>query len=108
MVKQKGLCTEYDYPYKGKDEKCTASGCHGNDRLDQISSYQDVSPSESSLQAAVSQQPVSIAVEADKDIFHHYPSGVVSGDCGTKLDHGVLVVGYGSDLDSGKDFWKVK
>merc|ERR1712039_810566 len=61
---------------------------------------------EDALKAAVSKQPVSVAIEADKSAFQLYRSGVLdSSSCGTKLDHGVLVVGYGTD---GKDYWKVK
>jgi C1A family cysteine protease len=58
------------------------------------------------LRAAVAQQPVSVAIEADHMSFQLYKKGVYSGLCGTKLDHGVLAVGYGS-LD-GKNYWKVK
>merc|ERR1711957_507693 len=36
----------------------------------------------------------------------HYSTGVFSGTCGTSLDHGVLVVGYGTDGSS--EYWKVK
>merc|ERR1711959_228403 len=43
----------------------------------------------------------------DKSAFQLYKSGILdSAACGTQLDHGVLVVGYGTD--SGKDYWKVK
>lgn len=35
-----------------------------------------------------------------------YNSGVLTGNCGTDLDHGVLAVGFGST--DGKDYWKVK
>merc|ERR1711907_67699 len=61
---------------------------------------------ETSLKAAVSKQPVSVAIEADKSAFQLYKGGVLDNSaCGTQLDHGVLVVGYGTD---GKDYWKVK
>jgi len=62
---------------------------------------------EEALKAAVAKQPVSVAIEADKMAFQLYKGGVLDSDkCGTSLDHGVLVVGYGSD--DGADYWKVK
>jgi len=40
-------------------------------------------------------------------VFQSYKSGVLTGMCGSTLDHGVLVVGYGTDAKGG-DYWKVK
>jgi len=65
------------------------------------------SKDENALQKAVAKQPVSVAIEADQSVFQLYKSGVLtSKKCGTELDHGVLVVGYGSS--AGKKYWKVK
>jgi C1A family cysteine protease len=58
--------------------------------------------------SAVTQQPVSIAIQANQIAFQSYKSGVLTGRCGERLDHGVLLVGYGTDSDSGLDYWKVK
>merc|ERR1712194_51905 len=72
-----------------------------------LSSYKDVtSGSEAALMVAINQQPVSIAIEADQSHFQFYNSGVMSAKCGDKLDHGVLLVGYGTD--AGDDYWIVK
>lgn len=63
--------------------------------------------SELSLEAAVAQQPVSVAIEADTAVFQHYTGGILTNDaCGSQLDHGVLAVGYG--VDQGQKYWKVK
>jgi C1A family cysteine protease len=59
------------------------------------------------LKAAVAQQPVAVAIEADTRYFQSYSSGVLtSSSCGTNLDHGVLIVGYGTE--NGQDYWLVK
>ena len=49
---------------------------------------------------------MSVAIEADQSSFQLYKSGVFSGKCGAKLDHGVLAVGYGSE--DGQDYYLVK
>ena len=59
---------------------------------------------------AVANQPVSVAIEADERDFQLYAGGVFDSPCGTALDHGVLVVGYGHEKDSNgttKPYWKV-
>jgi len=107
----KGLCTEDDYKYTGTDDKCKTS-CTVVDGTT-VTSFTDVSTvpqqtpcSEATMEKAVAQQPVSVAIEADQQAFQFYSSGVMTGTCGVALDHGVLVVGYGTD--SGTDYWKIK
>lgn len=70
-----------------------------------ITGYKDV-PDEAALLSAVQAQPVSAYIEADQYSFQAYTSGVLTGSCGTNVDHAVLVVGFGTD--SGVDYWKVK
>jgi len=50
---------------------------------------------------------VSVAIEADKAVFQMYQGGIISStSCGTRLDHGVLVVGYGTE--GTQDYWLLK
>ena len=104
-----GLCTEKDYPYVSgtiqKSESCQKS-CSNVKNSKVISFVNVITKSDDEIMKALSLQPVSIAIEADKKEFQLYKSGVFTGKCGTELDHGVLVVGYGS-LD-GSDYYLVK
>uniref|UniRef100_A0A1I8FI05 Pept_C1 domain-containing protein n=1 Tax=Macrostomum lignano TaxID=282301 RepID=A0A1I8FI05_9PLAT len=65
--------------------------------------------SEDKLKEAVANVgPVSVAIDASHPSFQHYQSGVYNEPaCNSQqLDHGVLVVGYGTL--SGSDYWLVK
>jgi C1A family cysteine protease len=110
VEKNGGLCTEGDYPYVSGTTKtggdCQTS-CTKNTKVTP-SKFSDVTPnSASALMSALSQQPVSIAIEADQEAFQLYKTGVFTATCGSNIDHGVLAVGYGTYTD-GTDYWKVK
>jgi hypothetical protein len=96
-----------DYAYWG----VLPSFCNhlkANDRtVVDITGFEDVPANdEASLARAVAAQPVSIAV-AVTPALQFYSSGVFDGQCGTALNHGVLLVGYGEEEEGGK-FWKIK
>jgi len=93
-IKTHPLANESDYPYTGRDGTCSYTSGTG-----QVSSYTDVTPnSPDQLRAALNQQPVSVAIEADSFVFQLYSSGVItSSGCGQQLDHGVTAVGYGTE-----------
>lgn len=103
FVIENGQCTLSSYPYTAKDGSCQKCS-----PVAHISSCSDVKPNDQiSLKAAVAQQPVSVAIEADTRYFQSYSGGILtSTSCGTNLDHGVLVVGYGTE--NGQDYWLVK
>jgi C1A family cysteine protease len=61
------------------------------------------------LMAAVAQYgPISIGIDAESGDFQSYSGGVYSASCGNQLDHGVLLVGYGTDPDTKEDYWLIK
>lgn len=98
-----GMCSETDYPYTAAGGSCSKCGL-----VVTVKGCQDVqSKNQIDLKEAVAKGPVSIAIEADTRIFQSYSSGVITGSsCGTNLDHGVLIVGYG--VENGIKYWLVK
>jgi C1A family cysteine protease len=103
FVIEHGQCSLSSYPYTAKDGTCKTCSAVAH-----ISSCSDVRPNDQvSLKGAVAQQPVSVAISADSRIFQSYSGGVItSTSCYTTLNHGVLVVGYGTE--NGVDYWEVK
>jgi KDEL-tailed cysteine endopeptidase len=99
-----GLCTESAYPYTASGSVCK-SGCAS---AVSVKSCSDVpANNQVALKSAVALGPVSIAIEADTRTFQLYSGGVITGSaCGTNLDHGVLIVGYGEE--NGIKYWLVK
>jgi len=93
-IKTHPLANESDYPYTAQDGTCSYSSGTGS-----VSAYTDVTPnSPDQLRAALNQQPVSVAIEADSYVFQLYSTGVItSSGCGQQLDHGVTAVGYGTE-----------
>lgn len=81
-----GLCSEDDYPYEAKQ----GAVCNPNSCVDvpgsQVSAFYDVPPSDpDALMAALSMQPISIAIQADQFAFQFYKTGVLTDDaCGSR------------------------
>ena len=105
-VIEHGQCSLASYPYvSGSGQAGTCKSCSP---VAHLYSCADVKPNDQlSLKAAVAQQPVAIAIEADTKYFQSYSGGILtSSSCGTSLDHGVLVVGYGEE--NGIKYFTVK
>ncbi|XP_037578751.1 procathepsin L [Dermacentor silvarum] len=103
----KGIDTEMIYPYNGTDGVChfVKSGVGATD-----SGFVDIPEGkEDKLKKAVATVgPVSVAIDASHQSFQFYSEGIYDEpECSSEqLDHGVLVVGYGTK--DGQDYWLVK
>jgi len=108
-----GIDTEDSYAYKGTDGKCAYSSANVGAK---ISNWTDVTVGdETALADAVANHGVvSIALDASRQ-WQTYSGGILSPrkilGCSSdpnKADHGVAIVGYGTDSDSGKDYWIIR
>jgi C1A family cysteine protease len=103
LMKAGGSIATSDYPYTARDGQCKAAG---KTIASTIKNHKELQSDENALGRALKDGPVSVAIEADQSIFQFYKSGVLDGNCGKNLDHGVLAVGYGADSSNG--YWIVK
>ena len=105
IIGNKGITSETNYPYNAKDGICNT--IKEKNVAATISSYTNVAHrNPNALQNAVAQQPVSIGVDASDAQWQLYKSGTITKNCGTSLDHAVLIVGY--DCTGSPAYWIVK
>jgi len=104
-ARDNGLCTARSYMYhaaQGSCQKCSPVIPPGGVRGAMLVRAGD----ENAMMQAVAQQPVAVAIDGDDTVFQLYTGGIISSNCGTKLDHGVLLVGYGKS--GGQGYWIIK
>lgn len=92
-VKDKGIVTEAEYPYKAVEGSCQKNG--GSFKISKIAEVVGCSALANSLVG----RPISVAVDATN--WSTYKSGIFD-NCASNLNHGVLLVGVAAD------YWKVK
>ena len=107
VIAQGGVDTDESYPYDPQDDPCQFNKSNVGAKF---SNYKDVKGGEAGLKKAVATiGPISVAIDASNPEFQFYKKGVYyDKTCSsTMLDHGVLVVGYGT-TKNGTDYWIVK
>ncbi|XP_061598402.1 procathepsin L-like [Cololabis saira] len=106
VINNHGIDSDAAYPYVGKREQCKykpeyrAANCSGYAFLPKGDEF--------ALKAAVAHiGPISIAIDSSRPKFHFYRHGVYRDhSCSHNVNHGVLLVGYGTE--GGEDYWLVK
>jgi len=107
IIANGGIDTEASYPYTAEDgTTCNYNAANSGATLKSFTNVP--SGDENSLLTFSVSGPVSVAIDASQNSFQFYSGGVYyEPACSSQqLDHGVLVVGYGTD--SGTPFWLVK
>lgn len=110
IIDNGGVATEESYPYEGIGGKCRfdksimkiGASCNATSFL--------MSYDENVLKNAVATiGPISVGIVA-RSSFQHYHSGIYyEPNCSkSKINHMVLVVGYGTDNHTNRDYWIVK
>uniref|UniRef100_A0A6C0C612 Peptidase C1A papain C-terminal domain-containing protein n=1 Tax=viral metagenome TaxID=1070528 RepID=A0A6C0C612_9ZZZZ len=107
VIDQGGIDTDSSYPYKPREGKCMFNKSNSTVSF---STYSKVNGGEINLKMAVATiGPIAVGIDASSPQFKFYKTGVYyDASCSsTMLDHGVLVVGYGTTVN-GSDYWIVK
>ncbi|XP_067094042.1 cathepsin S, ortholog2, tandem duplicate 1 [Osmerus mordax] len=106
VIDNKGIDSDTSYPYQGVQGTCHYNPSYRSANCTRYSFLPE--GDETTLKQAVAMiGPISVAIDATRPSFILWRSGVYNDlTCTQKINHAVLVVGYGT-LD-GQDYWLVK
>lgn len=115
-VKQEGgIVSDKDYPYTANMTKCRVNDNDNNmHKIATVSGYRRINKrdEEEMKYIVATDGPVCVNIEATRENFMFYKSGVFTDDkCrDEKFNHGMLVVGYGTENvnNTDSDYWIVK
>jgi len=107
VISNSGIDTEASYTYEGVDDTCRFKAASVGATF---SNWTMISQDETQMAAyLVANGPIAIAADAEE--WQFYFGGVFYIPCGTELDHGILIVGYGTETDifgQTMPFWIIK
>jgi C1A family cysteine protease len=108
LIGQNGISLLSKYQYKAVEGKCNYRKTQSGGT---ISSFEkSESGDEELLKAMVAKYgPICAAVDASLASFQSYKSGIYcDSKCTTEINHAIVIVGYGTDKKTKKDFWLIK
>ena len=104
-IRENGICNELDIPYGRKINALCDNYCKNKVYISQCNTIPI--GNQKLMMRYIQRQPLAAAIQVDSLIFKFYKSGVITSElCGQDVNHGVLIVGYGTE--DGIDYWLVK
>ncbi|KAB1671017.1 hypothetical protein, partial [Gossypium barbadense] len=101
-----GIATEERYTYQEMQGTCD-TGKQKNKAATSTNYETLPATDEEAMLQAVTNQPVSVAIDGSGLAFQFFQGGVFNGDCGNSLTHPVTIVGCGTS-EEGLNYWLVK
>lgn len=114
-----GLEARSDYPFLSAGGQLSDS-CHADNfqAASKVQAYRGVPIcDEEALKDAVARAPVAVGISGYCDAFMSYSGGIMTTSCSphstydtcsSVVDHAVTIVGYGTDPNTGIDYWVIK
>lgn len=105
---ENGLSLDSNYPFEGFVNKCRKF----HEPFYHIGDYHVIPENnEKELMYILGNHPVLVNIQASMPFFRFYKSGIIRANqfkyCGERIDHSVLLVGYGEEKD-GTKYWILK